>query len=407
MSGSSNYIIKTVFQKGGVVLLCLFVVTAGWGQTKEELEKKRKKLLEDIEFTKEMLQKTKQNRKSSLNQLITLRRQIEKREDVIQTIENEISLLDDRLSEQQEVIESLEEDLKSLKEEYARLVRATYKTQSAQTRLLFLFSAQDFNDLYNRYRYLKRYTAYRRQQAELIQQTQQDIEERVEELKEKKKQKRQLLQDLTQQKKTLKTEMQQKNRIVQNLQQKERSLMKEIEQKKQTARDLKKAIEDLIRKEMEASKEKGELSLTPEAAQLSANFEKNKGKLPWPVDKGVITSSFGKHPHPVLDRVEVKNNGIDIKTDTDASVKAVFEGEVKNTMYNPSFHHAVMIQHGNYFTVYSNLEKVYVDPGQTVSTKQVIGKVYNEEGSNRAEVHLEVWKGTETLNPQSWLYVVQ
>ncbi len=192
-----------------------------------------------------------------------------------------------------------------------------------------------------------------------------------------------------------------------SLKEKERELVAEIEQKKETARELKKTIEDLIKKQMEAAKEEGKLSLTPEASKLSANFKKNKGKLPWPVDKGVITSSFGKHPHPVLERVEVKNNGVDIKSNKGASVRAVFSGKVKNVMYNPSFHRAVMIQHGNYFTVYSNLSEVFVEAGQEVGTKQSIGKVYYNEDKGKAQIHLEVWKGTETLNPQEWLYIVQ
>jgi len=410
-----------------MLLLAMFFSSLALPQDREKLEKDRRKLEEEIEFTKKLLKETTASRELSLSQLETLRRQIQLREKVISTINKEMEMIDEQLDETSSIIKALEKDLADLKKEYAGMLYNMYKNRSALNQLIFLFNAKSFNDAFARVRYLQQFGEFRKKQAQLIEETKLTLERKRQEQVARKTDKQKLLDAEQGQRAKLDEEIRQKDKLVASLQQQERRLKQDIEKKKHDSELLSKKIEELILKEIRAAEEaearrKAEeeartkvaapkketrpnvLSLTPEAARLSADFSSNQGRLPWPVEKGIISETFGTHQHPVLKHVTIVNNGIDIKTHENAQVRTLFQGTVVTVMYNPGFQRAVMVRHGEFFTVYSNLKEVFVRSGDMVSTKQPIGLVYTDERDGSSKVHLEIWKSTQKLNPALWIY---
>ncbi len=391
------------------LLLCGFAAVAQ-NLSKDDLERKKKKLLEEIEQAQEQLSKTRATKNLSLNQVYALKNKIVARQKLIANYNSQLNNIESNIGSTQRQIRTLDVRLDSLKAEYARLIVKAYRTHGELDKVLFIFSATDFNDAYRRMNYLKQYSDYRKQQAELINQTKVMRLGKLQNLKSQKEEKEDLLTSEQQQKKSLEKEKQEKDRAVAQLKGQESQLMNEVKEKKKAAAKLNKLIEDFIRKEIEAAKKQSEpgtlhvLALTPEAKALSDNFAANQGKLPWPVERGFVTAHFGVSEHEVLANVKVNNNGIDIKTQSGATARAVFEGEVRAVFFNPSFHTAVLVQHGEYFTVYSNLEEAFVKHGDKVKLKQAIGKVYTNSDEDKTELHFEIYKNTTKFNPESWLY---
>ncbi len=377
---------------------------------RSQLERERQKLLNQIETSNELLSQTKKNKSKSVNHLRALQNKIEKRNALIANLGSEASMIEADIQQKNELIASLENDLTRLRDNYSAMVRAAYKHQIGFSEWMFIFSADDFNKAFKRMRYLREYAHYRKQQAELIGKTKTSFEARLIELELDKSTKQKLQLQYAGQISELKDEKTEENRLVSGLKSKESKIKREIAAKRKNADKLQKEIEDIIRREIELARLKAKdksgssLAITPEAAKLSAGFSSNKGKLPWPVEKGIIISSFGEHPHPVLSGVKTKNNGVDIKTETNATVRSVFDGAVVSVMYNPGFQTAVLVKHGDFFSLYSNLKEAFVTKGDKVTTKQTLGLAYTEKGDNSTEVHLEIWKSTSQLNPALWIY---
>jgi septal ring factor EnvC (AmiA/AmiB activator) len=396
------------------IILLLQVAVLGVAQNtasenRDELERKKKKLLEEIENAEDLLQKTRHNKNASVNEVLALKQKISSRQKLIANYNSQLNQIESSINSTQKTLRAMDIRLDSLKAEYTRLIIKSYKTNGELDKMLFIFSAKDFNDAFQRLKYLQQYSDYRQMQARLIKETKMQRIGKLKELNGQKEEKVSLLSTEQQQKRTLESEKQQKDKILISLKGQESQLMSQIKEKKKAASKLNKLIEDIIRKEIDAARKKAEpgsskvLALTPEAKALSENFAGNQGKLPWPVERGIIASRFGKHEHEILEKVVVNNNGVDIKTQPGANVRAVFEGTVKAVLFNPAFQKAVLINHGEYFTVYSYLDEVNVKIGDKVSTKQIIGKVYTNTEEDKTEVHLEIWKNTDKLNPEFWL----
>ncbi len=389
-------------------IILLLSISNLHAQSRAQLEAKKNKILKEIELTSQLLNETKKTKSSSLSALKTLENQIAARNKLINNISQQINMLNENISRTDDVINAMEEDLKLLKENYAKMIYYAYKTNSSYNRLLFIFSAGSFNDMYKRVNFLKRYSAHRKKQLEIIEHTKAALNNRLEDLEAQKIQKQNLLSTETQQKNTLHKEKEKKNSLVQSLKKKEKELLADIQKKKRDADKLNKAIEDIIKKEIELAKKKAAesnsaMKLTPEAAKLSQDFATNKGALPWPVERGVITGTFGEHPHPILKSVKVKNNGIDIKSPKGSIAKSIFAGQVVNIVYNPGFNNAVIIKHGEYFTVYSNIGKTFVKAGDEVLPKQELGVIFTDDAEGLTQIHLEIWKGTSKLDPALWI----
>ncbi|MEI7982591.1 MAG: peptidoglycan DD-metalloendopeptidase family protein, partial [Bacteroidota bacterium] len=298
-----------------------------------------------------------------------------------------------------------------------------YRTMNGHNKLMFVFSARDFNQAYQRLRYYQQYASWRRRQVQRIESTQTAINSQRKELENIKNQKLTLIQSQQLEKQKLDHEKLDKAKAVKEFTSREKQLLKTLKTKQQAAQRLEYEIEKLITEEISASEErfrkrdtrdnktatsaipgkKAIMELTPREKELSSSFATSRGRLPWPCDRGFISGSFGEHPHPVLEYVKVKNNGIDIMTERGAAVKAVFNGRVSWVKSFPNLNKVVIIRHGEYLTVYSNLEEVSVRDGQEISAKQIIGKVHTNTDDLKSELHFEIWRGKTIQNPEDWL----
>lgn len=382
-------------------------------QSRKYLENKKKELQEEIEYTNKLLDETKKNKRNSLNQLITLNKKISAREELISTINREIAILNNQISKNYKSINALQGDLQKLKAEYAKMIYYAYKNQNAYSRLMFVFASNDFEQATMRLKYLKQYSEYRHKQAELIVKTKTDLNAKTKSLEAKKSEQRALLLSEQNEKQNLFSEKTEKEQMVIKLQEQESELKKELQKKKKDAERFEQAILHIIQQELEKAQKEAvaknkqkpqKLVLTPEAQELSNSFANNKNKLPWPVEKGFISEHFGVHPHPLIPNIDINNNGVDIATGNGALTRAVFGGEVKAIVNMPGSGKFILIRHGEYLTIYSNLKDVYVNVGDKVKTKQKIASVMIDDKDANTVLHFELWKGQTKLNPEDWLF---
>ena len=377
---------------------------------KQELQNERDRISQEISLTNKLLLETRNNRNKVEGELSLINKKINLREDLIRSLRGEISLYNRRIAANREKINNLENDLTALKDNYAEMVRFAQRTHRSEDRLMYIFASADFFQAVKRIRYLKQYTHYRQDQAQEIVATQGELNKLNAGLLGVIAEKDKLISTEESNKKELTSDLAEQKSTVSNLQQEEKTLIKKLKKQEKQREELNKEIQRIIEAEIRASKKDnaGVFALTPEAAALSASFEKNKGKLPWPVERGVITSRFGNNPHPVLAGITVPNNGVNIATNANATVRAVFEGTVSAVFSIPGAGQNIIINHGGYRSVYSNLKDVYVTKGQKVENKQSIGTVLTDEGSGKTESHLEIWKvdqtGTTKQDPALWIY---
>lgn len=405
----SKFIIKQIVL---VLLLACGIVNSGQAQSKKSLQEKKQKLQKEIQYTNQLLKETEKTKSTSLNQLRQLNSKISSRQSLIETIEQEIVFLDDSIALQVSKVDSLEKNLTLLKQEYAEMIQHAYQNRSSYNKLMFLFSAANFNQAFKRLKYFQQYAQYRQSQAEKIEIERKEIDSQIKILEAIRKSKEGLLKAELNEKKELASEKSQKERVVNSLKGKEKQLKADLEKKREASKKIAQAIEkiiaDEIRKAREAAAKKGKskegFPMTPEARELSNSFTANKGKLPWPVAEGVIIAQFGENPHPTLANVKVKNNGIDISTKKESIGRASFNGTVSRVIVIPGNGKAVLINHGEYFTLYSYFKEVFVASGDKVSTKQNLGVLINEADESSAIMHFEIWKLKEKLNPEKWIY---
>ncbi len=390
--------------------IAMFAVFPAAGQDKkQQLQSNKKKIEEEIQYNTRLLEETKKSKKTTLDQLIILKSQIESREKLINTINEQIRSAEEQIRLNNEIIEELSNDLDHLKEEYAKMIYYAYRNRSSFDRLMYIFAASDFNQAFKRLKYFQQYANYRKTQAELILKTQEDIQVTIRELEEHRQEKLDLMASLQEERDRLASTRQQQNSTYTTLTQREKDLAATIRDKEKAAQKLQKEIERIIAEEIRLASEKagttktGTFALTPMELELSASFEENKGGLPWPLAKGIVSSTFGEHEHPVLKQVKTKNNGIDILTDENTRARAIFSGEVTRVVNIPNYNYVIMIRHGEYLSVYSNLSEVFVQNGQKIDTGQELGIVHTDRKESKTELHFELWKGKTLLNPSLWL----
>ena len=377
---------------------------------KKDLEAKKKKLQQEMANLNKMLDETTNNKEISLNQLITLNKKISVREEIIATINNEIELLRGQIDAGNDSIGSMQVRLDELKKEYARMVYDAYKNESAYNKLMFIFAAEDFGQAMLRIKYLQEYEEYRHKQAVMIDSTKKQVNQKVQQLQKKKDEKKDLLDSQQDEKEKLASEKSDQQKVFTDLQGKEKKLRAQIAEKQKAAKKLDEAIHKIIEEEIKRSTAKAsaknpknaEISLTPEAKALSKDFESNKGSLPWPVVEGVIFKQFGTYSP--LPGITLTNNGIDIATTKGAVVRSVFEGVVSAVIDVPSSGKVVMIRHGEFLTVYANLKDVFVKQGDKVEIKKNIGTILFNESEDKTLLQFEIWKGSNKLNPEDWLF---
>lgn len=394
------------------------------GKSKQQLQSEITSLQKEIATANQLLKKTTKDKEMTLNEVSILDKKIKQREKLIKAYNQQIAVLDEEIDAGQTHIKTLNADLKSLRKEYAKMIVFAYRNRSNYTRLGYVFASNDFNQAFSRLRYIRQFSDARKIKMDQIAGTERRITGEVEANRKAREERASMLMDEQTQQEALQQEKDELNRQVANLKKKEGSIQQDIKNKQQQAQKLQEAIDKIIaeeirlanersRKEAEkkaaenknktpASKEKG-MALTPAEKTLSTNFACNKGKLPWPVERGVVSSSFGKHASVVSDKVTVTNNGIDIATTDGAQARAVFDGEVASVTKLTGANTVVIVRHGEYFTVYSNLENVTVKRGDQVSTKQHLGTVHTNKTEGKTELHFELLKETHRQDPASWL----
>ncbi|HBL74677.1 MAG: hypothetical protein A2W90_24355 [Bacteroidetes bacterium GWF2_42_66] len=376
------------------------------GQSLEDLQTKKEKTLEQIKYTNRLLNEAQKNEKSTLNKLKLLNEQIKLRNQLITGYNNEIKTIDGGIDENTEQIKRLDSDLEDLKKEYAEMIRFAQKNRNSYDKTLFLLSSKDFNQAYKRLIYLQQYSEYRQKQAARITETCDLIDQKVKDLEKQKNQKQQILSGKRQEAQKLDGERAKQGKYVVSLQQKKKDLQKQLRDQQKIDEQLSRAIERIVEEEARKSEKKGStgFTLTPEQKLISGKLEQNRGRLPWPVERGVITERFGIHAHPVLKTVQVKNNGIDISTSPGTRARAVFDGEVSRVFGISGGNIAVIVRHGNYLTVYSNLKGVTVKAGDKIKAKQELGIIFTDENDGgKTSLKFQIWKESQKLDPELWL----
>ena len=362
----------------------------------KDLQRERQQIEEELRQTNAMLAQTKKNERATINKLNLLNNNIKNRKKLIRSLNREIQALDNDLGELGTKQAQLNEQLQRLRQDYARLVRETHYADMKRSPLLFLFAADDFQQLVRRVQYMRRFAQYRRQQAAEIEELQKeaDIQSRL--LNERRSERATALQAQQREQQNLARDERRQQAMLRELKKKEQQLIAQQKKQQKKANELQKKIDQLIKQQTTAT-------LTREQKLLAGGFEANKGRLPWPVEKGFISGQFGTHQHPVYEHVTVNNKGIYIQTTAGSSARAVFEGEVTSCIVLGNTY-AVIVQHGNYRTVYSNLQQLAVKQGDKVKSKQTLGTIASDPANdNKTELYFQVYKDRTLLNPTAWI----
>jgi septal ring factor EnvC (AmiA/AmiB activator) len=400
----SHFSVRHIF-----FVLAVLIASVAGAQEKETLKKERDKISEEISFTNKLLEETRQNRSKVEGELGLLSKKIRLREDLINSIKKEVKLYNRQIERNREEIAILESELTEAKERYADLIRLAHRTNRSQDRLMFIFASDDFFQAIRRIRYFRQLADLRKDQAEEIEATKEKLVSLNQELDQAIASKNETLEQEQSAKQDLSRDLSKQENTISSLKSEERTLLSKLKKQEKQREEVNKEIQRIIEAEIRASKKDnaGVFSLTPEAAALSADFEKNRGKLPWPVERGVITQKFGDNPHPVLAGITVPNNGVNIATNQNAQIRAVFDGTVSGVFSIPGAGKNVIINHGGYRSVYSNLKEVFVSKGQKISAKEAIGLVLTDEVDGKTEAHIEIWKvsenGTVKEDPAKWI----
>jgi len=381
--------------------LWFLFITCSYAQTKAELEERRNSTLNEINYVDNMLKSTAKKKEESMNAVKIIGNKLNLRETVIRGMRSEINLLNERIDLNNLAINMMESDLVDLKNDYARAVINSFKSQKENPDLVYILSAKDFNQGYKRLKYLQQVTKFRRKESEIIMELKEQVQAtklrlqsdllRISDLKSREEQQKNLLQ----------SEQERKQEMVKSLSKKEKQLQKDLEEKKRIAEKIEKEISRIIEEERKRAIKSDN---TPEQKLIGENFAENKGRLPWPVEKGIITSQFGLQKHPVLKYVTENNIGIEITSLGKTAVRSIFKGEVTSVLSIKGANMTVIIRHGKYLSVYENIVDLKVKRGDKVETKQEIGNVFYEaENGNKAILKFMIFEEKEKLDPEAWI----
>ena len=397
--------------------MCLFITISfnqSFSQIKnneqKRLEAQRLKLKKEIKQINNLLFSNTKIRKIALNEVENIETRLNVRLELIKVTNQQANLLTRRININQRNIENQRKELDELKKEYAKMIQKSYASKSLQNRLMFLFSSENFLQAYRRIQYLKQYARYRRKQGFQISEKTKLLQNLNQVLIEENEMKTKLINDNREIRKKLIQEQKQQQELINTLRLKQNTLRTQIEKKQKQRQRIDKEINRLIREAIaESNRISGKKSreifqLTPEAKLIAENFQENKGRLPWPLEKGVVTQGFGRQRHPVVKTTIIQSNGVTISTEPFAKVRAVFEGEVMSVIIIKGSNPSVLIRHGSYITLYTNLSKLYVKKGEKVSSKQVIGEVFTNQQTGRTQFQFGIFNNIKALNPKDWVY---
>ncbi len=413
-----------------LITVLALLLSSAQAQTKSssQLKKDKQKIENEIANTQSLLKKTEKNQKASLQQIAVLRQQISNREKLITALNNEIMQMEEQQELNQQMIAQLQKKLEYMKSDYAQVVYMAYRNRRLMDKVTFILASDDFSQMFRRFRFFTLFSKHVKEQADKIDQTQQELKQKNEEIIALKNEKLNLLSGKETEIKKLESDRREKTRNAEQLKKQSQQLAADLKAKQKKRKELDAAIKRAIEAEIAAANQRkantkgsgksststtaantttssrstATITMTPEEKSLNTSFVNNKGRLPWPVAKGAKVGDYGNYAHPDVPSVTIENRGIDILTDAGAPVRAVFEGEVTSIM-DIMGTKVVMIRHGEYISVYQNLANVNVSKGSKVSTKQTIGTVAKNVSSNTYELHFEIWRNSSNLNPNDWL----
>lgn len=378
-------------------------------QTREELEARKIELQQEIRRINDLRSNNLQKEKSILNQVEDLSQQIAATENLIKVTNQQADLLTREINANLNKIAELREELEQLKKDYAKMIRKSYRSESQQSRIMFLLSSESFLQAYKRLQYMKQYANYRHEQGEGIKKRTILLQELNTSLANQKKAKEELIAQNRKTRARLEENKQAQQALIAVIREKEGQFAAQLRQKQKQINEIDNAIERIIAAAIaENNKESGSTSrdvfeMTPAAEALAAEFASNKGKLPWPVRTGTLSMHFGEQRHPVLRNITINSNGVRIDTDKGGEAKAVFGGTISEIQAVPGANKAIMLRHGDYITIYNNLDKIFVQKGDEVSVGQPLGRVATDK-SGKTTLHFLLYKNTQKLNPEEWIY---
>jgi len=408
-------------------LLFFCLATPMWSQptTQEQLEERKAKIQLEIQEKEQLLQSVKSKEKSIVTQLLIQKEKIGLKEKLIKTTEKQTKLLSNDIYTNQLKINQLNRDLDQLRKDYAEMIVKSYKSRSEQSRAMFLLSSQNFLQAYKRAQYMKQYASYRKMQGEEIKGKTNQLVVYNNKIGAQKNEKEKLIVENEKEKQQLVKEKQEQEKIANQIKKEKGKITAEIKKKQQETKKIDAQIQKLIREAIAAANKKTaaanaktnpkttaaekkaiesstKIVLTPEGKLVSDSFKANKGRLPWPVEKGAISLGYGDQPHPVFKTLIVHNSGVEISTESGSNARAVFSGEVTQVQLITPLKKAVIVKHGDFFTIYQNLSSVNVQVGDKVSAKQSLGKI-RTDGEGKTILKFMVSQNTTYFNPTSWL----
>lgn len=379
-------------------------------EQQKKLEAQRLRLKKEIKQINSLLFTNTKTRKNALTEVEDLQVKLNVRTELIKITNQQANLLTRRIKLNQRSISDQQNDLEQLKAEYAKMIQKSYASKSLQNRLMFLFSSESFLQAYKRIQYLKQYARYRRKQGKAIAEKTNLLKQLNETLKEEKATKLALIEENRAVQEQLEKERKQQEALIKTLKRKERTLAVQVSKKERERKVIDREINRLIREAIAAFNRaagksgKKTFELTPEAKLIATNFQANKGRLPWPLEKGVVIQGFGRQRHPVVKTTTIQSNGVILATEPSAQVRSVFEGEVMSVIVIKGSNPSVLIRHGNFITLYTNLAKLYVKKGERVKAKQAIGEVFTNRQTGKTQLQFGIFNNVKALNPKDWVY---
>ena len=383
-----------------LTILLLYSFNQYSQQSRSSLEKERDVNLVKIQEAETILKETEKSKNITVGKLNVINKQIRNRQSLISNLRSDIKVQSDEIILIRNLIMSLKRDLRILNNEYSDMIYSSYKSRSSLDKLTYIFSSKDYNQMFRRFNYIFQYSKFRKNQIIEINKVYEELEYQENNLSDvNKKQKKLLGDELSENNKLQKLKGRQR-KIISDLNKKQRNLRKEIAERKVALENLDKLIRDIIRREKEALLKNGDDDIN--LLEITEGFEANIGKFEWPVKSGFISNKFGEHPHPIIKNIKVKNDGIDIQTSKSSQVHAIYDGKVSTVAFIPGMNNVVIINHGEYYTLYAKLKNLKVQKGDIISEKQVIADlVTNNDGIT--QLQFQIWKNNIKLNPENWI----
>ncbi len=396
-----------------IYFLLLLSTSLSWGQDEERqrrLEAEKERLQQEIRAQEQLLQKEKKKEKSAVGVVIQQTTKINLQQKLINVTSKQAKVLANSMYINQVNVNNLNKDLKALKEDYAKMIVKSYKSRSEQSRAMFLLSSENFLQAYKRAQYMKQYASYRKMQGEEIKTKTNQLQTFNNKLSAQKQEKVKLLSESEKQKQELEKQKREQLALVSSIKKDKNKIIADIKKKQKESKAIERQIDRLIRESIAAANKKvGNTTntttfvLTPEAKALAVDFKSNRGSLPWPVEKGLLTKKFGKQPHPLEPTIMIESSGIEISSENGAKARSVFAGEVSDVQAAGNGTSTIMVRHGDYTTTYSNIGRVFVKRGDKVTLKQNLGEIYFNPITGKAILKFLIFQNTTKLNPQSWI----